>query len=88
MGRVELSECIRRITTILVKLREHIAETSRAWAKFSNAHGDIAYFHDLSDPIADEAIASMRGTFTDLLGFEQKIGSMEENCRVWAKMVS
>lgn len=73
---------------ILVKLHEHTAETNRAWVKFNNLYGDIAYFSDLSDRAADEAINSIRDTFEDLLGLEKKLISMQESCNLWAKTVS
>lgn len=87
LSQKELSETTRRITTLLVRLREQLAETNRAWTKFIGKHGDIAYFSDLSDRMAGEAIDSLRDNFEDLVGFEQKISSMEETCRIWARTV-
>lgn len=76
------------MTTLILKLREQLSETIRAWAKFSGEHGDIAYFSDLSNCIADEATDGMRDAFKDLLDFEQKVMSMEELCKMWARTVS
>jgi hypothetical protein len=87
LSQAEVAKCIHRITSILVKVREHIAETLRAWAKFNDQGGDIAYFSDISDRKADEAIDSIRDAFRDLLGFEQKLVSMRKNCKIWARTV-
>lgn len=88
LSQVKLSEYVHRMTNILVKLREFLAEINRAWSKFSGKHGDIAYFSDLADRLADEAISNMRDDFESLIGLEQKICSMEKSCQILAKKVS
>jgi hypothetical protein len=88
LSHTQLADCVTRITMLIIRLRDVLSETIRAWTKFNGPHGDIAYFSDLTNERAVAAIANIRDAFEDLTGLEQKLKSMESCCKELAEAVS
>jgi hypothetical protein len=88
LSHEKLYDINSQIMEFIRKLRGYLCRAIGIWSQFSGTYGDIAYFEDLQNHIAAEALSRIRKSFDDLARLEQKLRLLEESCKESAKTVS
>jgi hypothetical protein len=83
-----IQEEIVQLTMLLHFLSEHISQVNRAWSNFSNPGGDVSYFSDLRDRVAQHALSKIEQSFEKVIELEHKLTRMESACENLRKIAS
>jgi hypothetical protein len=74
--------------SLLDHVRTHFSQEIRAWNNFSNPGGDVSYFADLQDRMAQHALSKIEQSFEKIVELEHKMTRMESTCGNIRKIVS